>query len=472
MKTVNGIFKSIPQYPQDLQAGQAVLTVVVFMLFLGITGFFAFTFLALDQAAESREILTAEKSYYLAEASAEDVSWRILKNKNYSATETLTLNGATATTTTAASGTQLQVTSVGSVNQNFRTIKVIFDKGVGANFSYGVQVGRGGFEMQQSSQLIGSIYSAGNVLGDNSPTVTGDVFVASTSIIDGMPDIVGNAQAHLISNSTVSGSASSTTYISKSSVGVNGYADKISGSTITRDAYYFTSIGTSTVGGSLYPGSPAPADLPVIAMPITDAQISDWEAAAQDGGTYSSPCPYVLTSGTTTLGPLKINCDFTVKNSAVVVLSGPVWVVGNFSLENSGQLKISSSYGSKGEGLIADDPLDRTTSSKVNTANSTQVFGSGASSSYLTLISQNNSAETGGAEDAVTPSNTSGGGQIFYAMHGSILITNKTTLVEATAYLIRMRNNATLTYESGLNNVNFSSGPMGGFVYKQWKEQE
>jgi len=59
-----------------------------------------------------------------------------------------------------------------------RTIKATASKGIGMAFNYGVQVGEGGLEMEENSQINGSIYSNGNVILKNNAKVTGDVYVA------------------------------------------------------------------------------------------------------------------------------------------------------------------------------------------------------------------------------------------------------------------------------------------------------
>ncbi|MCK4891244.1 MAG: hypothetical protein KAS78_01115, partial [Candidatus Pacebacteria bacterium] len=56
----------------------------------------------------------------------------------------------------------------------------------------------------------------------------------------------------------------------------NAHAHEIINSAITGDAYYQV-ISGSTVGGTSYPGSPDP---PIVALPISDGNIADWKADA------------------------------------------------------------------------------------------------------------------------------------------------------------------------------------------------
>ena len=61
---------------------------------------------------------------------------------------------------------------------------------------------------------------------------------------------------------------------------------------------------------------------------------------------------------------------------------------------------------------------------------------------------------------------------ILYAPNGLLFIENAATLKEATAYQMQIENNSTIIYESGLVNLNFSSGPGGGWSIGGWTEVE
>ena len=59
---------------------------------------------------------------------------------------------------------------------------------------------------------------------------------------------------------------------------------------------------------------------------------------------------------------------------------------------------------------------------------------------------------------------------IVYTSAGEVVIENNTNLKEVTGYKVHIKNNSILTYESGLTNVNFFSGPSGGWSIVEWKE--
>ena len=69
---------------------------------------------------------------------------------------------------------------------------------------------------------------------------------------------------------------------------------------------------------------------------------------------------------------------------------------------------------------------------------------------------------------AVAPSDES----IVYAGEGEIEIDNSAALKEVTANKLKITNSATVTYESGLANNNFFSGPSGSWTVQSWGETQ
>lgn len=84
------------------------------------------------------------------------------------------------------------------------------------------------------------------------------------------------------------------------------------------------------------------------------------------------------------------------------------------------------------------------------------------------MISQNTSAENGGGESAIKIVNSAQGDLLLYAAHGEILLQNNVELKEVTAYRVHLQNSAKVTYESGLANALFLSGPSGGYTLDKW----
>lgn len=410
--------------------------VVTFLTFISLAVLYGIISPTIKNVSLSRGAMSSAKSYYLAESGSEDAYYRLKSGKQISSTETLSLDGGTATTViTDVSGSEKEIVSTGDLLSGFRKLKTGVTVSTGASFNYGVQVGQGGFVMENSSSVLGNIYSNGTVYGSGSNIVKGDVVSAGPS-------------------GSVSGIHAT------SSV----YAHTILNSTIDKNAYYQV-ISGSTVSGTSYPGS---ADQPPLSLPISDETISAWEADAESGGVVNSPCPYKINSDVT-IGPKKINCDFEISGNPTITLAGNLWVAGEIEIENSPIIRVSPSLSGKTIALIADNPSNRTSSSKIEIKNSVNIQGAGAGS-YVLFISQNQSAEQGGGERAIEVENSANGAILVYAGHGEILLKNNINLKEVTAYRVRLQNSAQVSYETGASSLLFTGGPSGGWNLKNWFE--
>ena len=204
--------------------------------------------------------------------------------------------------------------------------------------------------------------------------------------------------------------------------------------------------------------NPAHADLP-----LSDGVIQDWKNEAAAGGVCGPPtCDAsgnLTVSGTTTMGPKKITGNMVVTNGSTLIVNGTLWVVGNITLDNNCTVQLSSGYGSLSGVVLTDN--------KIVVSNNCTFQGSGSPESYFMLLSDKNSP----SEEIINVDNNSLG-VIYYAGKGRIKFSNLATAKEATAYGMNMDNNATITYESGLADVLFTSGPSGGYTIVHWKEVE
>ncbi len=410
--------------------------VVTFLTFISLAVLYGIISPTVKNVSLSRGAVSSAKSYYLAESGSEDVYYRLKSGKQVSSTETISLDGGTVTTTIADVGSnEKEIISIGDLLGGARKLKTSVTISNGASFNYGVQVGQGGFVMENSSSVIGNIYSNGTVYGSGSNIVKGDVVSAGPS-------------------GSISGIHATS----------SAYARAILNSMIDKDAYYQT-ISGSSVGGTLHPNSPNQSP---ISFPISDEMISGWEADAESGGVINSPCPYKINSSVT-IGPKKINCDMEISGTPTITLTGNLWVVGNIDIKNSPIIRVSSSLPGKTIAFIADNLSNRTSSSKIEIENSVTVDGAG-NGSYVMFLSQNNSAEQGGGERAIEVQNSATGDILVYAGHGEVLLKNNIGLKEVTAYRVRLQNSAQVSYESGVASLLFTGGPAGGWNLKNWFE--
>jgi len=197
-------------------------------------------------------------------------------------------------------------------------------------------------------------------------------------------------------------------------------------------------------------------------LPISDDNITEWKDTATLGGTINGNY-YVDDSDRLSLGPKKINGNLTVSNSGVLTLTGTLYVTGNITINGSGEIKLDSNYFGDSGIIVSDGIVQITNSGKAN--------GSGQTGSYL-LIATTNSCRGGsscGGNNAIRISGA-GGAVMLNAQKGSLYISGSGEVNEATAYNIVMDGEATLSYESGVIDSNFVSGPSGGFDITGWSE--
>ncbi|OGG79224.1 hypothetical protein A3J11_01260 [Candidatus Kaiserbacteria bacterium RIFCSPLOWO2_02_FULL_55_12] len=429
--------------PKRFERGYIILLALVFAGIFATVGTALTGSLFAYGRAERITVASAE-ALALAEGALDGAVSKLNQDPSYGGETNTPLGNGMFTVTVATIDTKTKrVTATGYVpdSQNPTAIKSI-KANIGINdsvisFHYGIQSGNGGFFMDNSSSVIGNVFSGGSVIGTSQNYIYGDVISSgSTGLVYGI-HATSSVYAHTIGN------ASEHTIIDK-------------------NAYYYSATTNTTVSGTSYSNSP---DQATTSLPISDEQIEEWksEAAAGDTAVCSSGA-YTIDSGSVDLGPIKIPCDLDIKNSAVVTIHGHLWVAGDIIVQNSATVKMASALGAQNVALIADNPSDQLTSSKIFVKNTATFQDSGTPGSFVFLISQNRSAEMGGDEEAFSLSN-SASALIAYAAHGLIPLENKVSLKAVTAYKIRLKNSARVTYDSGLPNAVFQSGPGGSWSF-------
>ncbi len=420
------------------ERGQAVIGGVLFFLGTALVVVGAIAAPVISGSVSARSLVTSKATYAGSEGLLEDGVYRVITGKALTNPLVMTVGGSTVTVSSQDVGSEKVITASATTDNRVRKTQARLFQGTGVSFFYGVQTDTGGITMVNSATVEGNVFSNGPVTGANSNLVKGSVVSAGpTGLIDGI-NATSSAYAHTIRNSDVDGNA------------------------------YYTTISNTSVGGTSYPSSP---DQATSTLPITDEEIETWKTEAAAGGTHTSPCPYSIT-GSVTLGPRKINCDLIISGSAIITLTGPLWVVGNISFANSSVINISSSVGNKSIAIVADNPSDQLGGSRITISNSTDFNGNGGDRSYVLLVSQNRSAQSGGGTKAITISNSANGDLLLYAGHGEIELSNSINLAEVSAWRIRISNSAKVIYKSGLSNLLFSSGPSGGYSISSWQETQ
>ncbi len=259
------------------------------------------------------------------------------------------------------------------------------------------------------------------------------------------------------------GTVGSITGVNIGSGGVgNAYANVINSSTVAGTKYCQTTNNSPACNTSQ--PDPTPSD-----FPISDANIAQFKAEAEAGNTVSGN--YTLTNGATdTIGPTKITGNMNLSNNVTLTLTGTVYVQGTVTLSNNVIVQLDSGYGANGGVLIADGFID--------VSNNATFQGSGQVGSYMLVITTNDCNGTNSPTGMSCTSNSAmsvgnnAGTVVMFAQNGQVLVSNNAGAKEITGYRVSLSNNAVVTYETGLANANFSSGPGGGFQINSWKEIE
>jgi len=409
------------------QEGYVVLIVTFFVMIIMLGMALSMSFLIANRQKSIANTVKSTQSYYAAEAGIEDALLRLKKTPQISSLS-YSLNVANAIVSVDIPGTigiSKSLTSQANNAGMFTNVKTIcsMDNTQSASFHYGVEVGEGGLIMGNGSEIMGNVFSGGNISG--SGTIDNDAVVS------------GNG--HSINGVTVKGNAF--VYSCLSGARINGDLTYVQGGSHTCTVDGATNMQTQEI-------SQQP-------LPIPQSQIDNWKSEAS---TVCSSLEVSKLSGnnkTVSLGPCKIVGDLTFGNGDVLTLTGTVYVTGNINLGQHNSINLSSSYGSLGGALVADGAI--------NTGTNNIFSGSGQTGSYVLIISTNSS-------DSAISVNNNSSGAVFYASAGAVIISNNVSVIEATGYKVIMNSNSKIQYSAGVVNIYFTSGPGGGWKVTSWQE--
>ncbi|MEO5635157.1 MAG: hypothetical protein ABIS26_00265, partial [Candidatus Paceibacterota bacterium] len=373
------------------------------------------------------DFFLSKQSYFLSESGLEDIIYKLKTAYPVAASNTITLNGNSATTTVATGGYNIKtITSLGDVTLRQRKNTITLSPGDGISFNYGIQSGIGGFIMNNNSGVNGNVYSNGNISG------SGGVYINGTAVSAGASGIIDEV-----------------------SVGSNGkgdaWAHTVTDSSVVGNLYCQTGSGNNKSCNSVQ------GDPPLTPMPITQEMIDQWKSDAELGGTVAGN---LTISSPTSLGPKKITGDLAINSN--LTITGTLYVVGKITTGNGVQVSLDPSYGATGGIIIVDGT--------VNLSNNAQFSGSGAPNTYILLMTTSACPTVGCTTTNAVEIANNVGAVIVNAQNGTAHLNNNITLNEIVANKIIMDNNVVINYLSGLASTVFTSGPSGGWSIQSWKE--
>jgi len=132
----------------------------------------------------TQNFLKSKQGYFTSESGAEDAMYRLSTGKNTPANIDISLNGTTASTQVSDIGSgEKEIVSIGDANGLVRKITTKLSvSAVGVSFNYGIQVGAGGFTMDNGSGICGNVYVNGSITGNglSKSFITGTAIAANS----------------------------------------------------------------------------------------------------------------------------------------------------------------------------------------------------------------------------------------------------------------------------------------------------
>lgn len=425
-----------------------------------------------------------DPAYYAAEAGLNEGLYRLLQNPmpgNYS----FQLEGISISVSVMANpldpyGRIIESRSTDQEGR-IRTIRIGADtNSFSGGFDSSVITGSGGVEMENSSCVIGNVFSNGPVIGPGSND-NGCKTAVANACRPAYPDkdSVIRKDANHDGRVTLSGLNSVSNVKNSGDI----IAHSIKNSTAGKQAKYQSLSGSVKANSGselcgLAPGTychPGNTDEAVKDLPINDAVINGWKAditvpapAAYDD-CPSDAARYCISNHDRVLGLNKIIGDLYVGNGETLTLTDSLWVTGNIMLDNNGIIRLDPSLGGLSAVIIADGIVD--------VSNNYSLIGSGDARSFLLIVSTVG-MRSGDCNDhnlgnrpAICASNNSNS-IIFAAPNGALRVKNGGCLNAAATFLVHLEQNSTVNFNPAMASFTIPGG--GGTevdaVGSSWEE--
>jgi len=407
------------------QKGVASLIITFLILVVMLALMLSMFAVAFYEQEMARHTVNSTQAYYAAESGLEDMLLRLDRQWNLPGSYSIQVGSAKASVLVGGiTDNARTVESAGQSQDNVRKVKLHqVMRTDHVSFNYGVQAGQGGVLLENGSDIIGNVFSNGDVEIKNTCSVNGSVRVA----------LNGNR----IRGGTVSGDA---------------YVDICENSSIGGTLHYNTRSGCAAAAFS----NPLSGEIATSSLPLTKDKVQEWKQEALTGGVYSGD---LVLGGwdAESLGPRLISGDLQMSGHAKLNMTGTLWVSGDVTISEQAEVSLDPAYG-KGSGMLVAD-------GQMFLKDKAKGLGSGQSGSYLGLVS------TYASGTAISIMDTFDA-DILYTNQGEILIENTSNLKEVAGYRLHLINNSELTYDTALADNYFTGGPHGSWDVVSWQEVE
>lgn len=273
------------------------------------------------------------------------------------------------------------------------------------------------------------------------------------------------------------GSISSISGMTVGGTGGDARAFSVTNSTISGNLYCQTGSGNNK-GCDTSQAIPSP-----LAYPFSDANIDEWESNVVTTQTRNSS--WSLSSNTsTTSAALRINGNLDISGDAQLTVTGPLYVTGNLTMSGDGRLIVGgpvyiggnlSVSGSREGNIFSASSIGNVANTYV--VNGTVTFTStnpivsnGQAGNYSIVVSKSLCGGLStGCSQAINVSG-SAGAIVLLAPDGKVTFSGSGKAKAVIAYKIELSGGTSVTYDSGLADIDFSSGPSGAWNVDSWRE--
>ena len=434
------------------QKGFAALFVAILILAIILSIGLSVAIFVLGEQKIASNIVKSSQAYYSAEAGIEDALLRVAdKNPYWSLSYSFWIGESSVVVNIPVeTDNSREITAEGDFFNRKRKVKIDYATvSQDVAFYYGIQVGDLGLEMDVNTKVIGNIYSNGPITGVSS----GQSVIEGSAISAGNSGIIQNVKTSALSG------------------GGDAWANTLKGvpppppdnCEIEGDAYY-NNIDDCTVSGSHFTpiSVPEPQD-----MPIMPENIQSWKDEAIAGGTVPG---YTLGGVADFLGPKKVDGNLII-DSKTLTVTGTIWITGDLTINQNADMQLDPGYGSFSGTIVVGGHIiisSNVTICGTEGLEKAQTCNPSNGTYFLFLSTYSWPDSSDPAIDA--SSNTDSA--ILYAADGFIEINSNASIKEATGYGVHMNANSSVSYEIGLANARFSSGPGGVKKVISWKEVE
>ena len=160
---------------------------------------------------------------------------------------------------------------------------------------------------------------------------------------------------------------------------------------------------------------------------------------------------------------MRINGDLNISQSGKLYITGPIYVTGMVSVTGSGKIFVDPSLDSA-SGLIISEGL-------INIGGSGGIYGSGQPGSYVLLNSMRSCTDyTNCNNNPAISISGSAGSVVLNTPNGAIKLSGSAKIKAGSSKMLIMDGSTSVEYETGLTNINFTTGPSGSWIKKLWSE--